>query len=128
MDQKKRETNSSELLISIKDKAGYQTYLGLVDTGTSESLQNKKFSQWEDKAKRDTRWETQAGCFSTTHLTRIPDLCLPQFTTHRDIEATFHMFHPMASCRYDVILSREFLQKAGIDIKKTAHKSMNGMV
>jgi hypothetical protein len=120
-------TQSSEILIALpnaKNSKKYTTYLGLIDSGSSGSLlsssliENTNFNV--EKQKKPTKWDTATGVLLTKGRATIEALSLPQFTRKRQVSSTFHLFEKRKDDKYDIILSRDFLQAIGLVIDYSA--------
>ena len=83
-----------------------RTLLGLVDSGTSSSLidYDQASKNIAEKKREKTTWSTQTGTFNTFAKATIQQLQLPQFTTRRNFNHTFHLFEKKKGDRYDVII------------------------
>jgi hypothetical protein len=62
-----------------------------------------------------TKLKTIAGDFVSTQSTYLKDLVLPEFDKTGQVEGIVAFIFD-APCNYDVILGRDFLRKAGIDL------------
>jgi hypothetical protein len=96
----------------------YTTYLGLVHSGSSGSLINNELVAKENMQTqmRHSKWDTATGVLLTQGKVEVKQCRLPQFTTKRNITATFHMFDKRSNDKYDLILCRDLLQAIGLDI------------
>jgi len=114
-------TPSSGFLIALPDANNsrkYTTYLGLVDSGSSKSLMNKKLAAKEKMQVQlqPIRWDTATGVILTQGKVEIQHCHLPQSTTKHNITAFFYLFDKHANDEYDIILGRDLLQAIGLDI------------
>jgi hypothetical protein len=80
--KEKKTTPGAEIVVSVRvQKEGYKYLLGLIDTGSSESLANATAIQVvTDETKPQVEWETQAGKFKTRGVAVLEGIRLPQFT------------------------------------------------
>ena len=105
---------SAELLVSIPVGTGgekFETYLGLIDSGASNSLANDKLATPRSGTKKNTKsttWQTKTGTFATSKSIVLENMRLPQFTTKRRVDAEFHLFKKLGKDRYNFILGRDF--------------------
>ena len=81
-----------EVLLSVSVNSARKNVVALLDSGTSQSLLNRTLADENVtiKSKRPVRWETKAGEFSTMQQVVLKGCKLPQFTSHRKFEGTFH--------------------------------------
>ena len=112
---------SAELLIGTK--VSNQTYRTLLDTGSSASIISHEVAkqfQWEGlgeiKKTTTTEWSTQTGKFTTIAKISTKLLTLPQFTTKRTFQATFHVLNKNDQPHFDAIMGRDLQQQLRIDI------------
>ncbi len=87
-------TPSSEILVALPNANNpkkYTTYLGLVDSGSSRSLIDKKLVAKENKQVQlqPIKWETATGKLLTQGKVEIQHCRLPQFTTNVTLPLPF---------------------------------------
>ena len=61
-----------------------------------------------------TRWETQAGKFTTSQKDNI-DLCIPEFSSTKILSWKYHADNK-TNRGYDMILGRDLLTSMGLDL------------
>jgi hypothetical protein len=73
--------------VAISEKKGsrkYNTYLGLIDSGSSGSLINKELIEYADfdikLNKKPIKWDTATGTLQTDGSVQVDSYYLPQFT------------------------------------------------
>jgi len=110
--------------VAIPEKKGsrkYNTYLGLIDFGSSGSLINKELIEYADfdikLNKKPIKWDTATGTLQTDGSVKVESYYLPQFTRKRQINTSFHMFTKRPKDKYDFILGRDLLRDLGLDIQ-----------
>ena len=103
-----------DLLVEHQD----QTYLALVNTGTSATLAGLNVTLNGNKvgASKHVQLDTQAGSFITKRIYQLKGLKLPQFTPNCTITFTVHHFKKRAKYQYNIILGRDFIEKVGLNI------------
>ena len=122
-------TLSAEIIVVVPNEDGgnkYTTYLGLLDSGASGSLANKKITNANSTSKgktSETTWQTKAGTFTTSEEVQVKKIVLPQFTTKRKIDGSFHLFNKSKEDTYDFILGQDFCQQVGLDVLNSKHIS-----
>ena len=122
---KQEESLSSEILFSIPEFFDKLVFTALVDSGCSKSLLNEKIVRDAGTVKirnKQQKWVTKAGEFRTHGKSELTGLVLPQFTSSRKIEHSFHLFTKTRNDRYDMILGRDLTQKLGLDILNSERK------
>ena len=93
----------------------------LMDSGASQTLLNEKHTtNLPKKSSTKTNWSTAAGVITTTHKCRI-QIILPEFNDTKVIEHDVHIFNGDMSLKYDMIIGRDILSAAEIDIKFSDH-------
>ena len=115
------DTMSAELLLGTK--VSNQTYRTLLDTGSSASIishevakQLQKEELGKIKKTLATKWSTQTGRFVTIAKITAKALTLPQFTTKRTFQATFHVLNKDDKPHFDAIMGRDLQQQLGINV------------
>ena len=122
---KKKRSNSCAVLLSVIGKDEKRnTYLTLLDMGTSVTLANRAAVKHCCKnKKRDVMgWQTQVGSFETTHSATVTDIVLPQFTKSRKVSFEMYLFEKDSDDLYDFILGCDFQQEVGIDVLSSRRK------
>jgi hypothetical protein len=89
-------TPSSEILVALPDANNpkkYTTYLGLVDSGSSGSLINKKLVAKENMQTqlRHTKWETATGVLLTQG--KSGNQAMPSPAVHHETKHHSHLSH-----------------------------------
>ena len=110
---------SNAITNKIIFQAGGRTYLGLADSSTSRTLASSNFVKSGEKMRKndETKWQTQAGRFSTKYTYLMSDMSLPQFTNNRKFEFTVNKFDTNKINGYNIILGRDVMHLLGLNIQ-----------
>ena len=107
-----KETLSADILVAVpnEDRGNkYTTYFGLLDSGSSGSLADKKITNAKSNSTgktSETTYQTKAGTFTTSEEVQVKQMLPPQFTIKRKMDGTFHHFNKSKEDTYDSILGR----------------------
>ena len=95
----------------------------LLDSGSNATLMHERclpLGAVSLKAPRTCTTTTASGSFDLSCYVNLRGMHLPEFTNHSVIDGVqARLFN--ADCQYDLILGRDFLSQAGIDIMFSTH-------
>ena len=102
----------TSVIFTMADKAGNrESYLGLLDTGSTGGLIDEALVQQYDleTMRDDSRWDTNAGTFETRSKAIVHGLRFPQFTNNATVNnVTLHV-NPNRTQKYKIIFGLDFL-------------------
>jgi len=105
----------------INDRGCRRPLKTLIDHGASHSIINKRSLPRGLKMEpsKSVTFNTTAGKFNTSNQVLLKDFRLPEFNRNRSVDEVKCSVFDSKSVKYDLILGRDFLNAAGIDVKSS---------
>ena len=69
---------------------------------------------------KDLLFTTTGGSFKSTSYVKLKDFRLPEFNRNRNVATVKASVLDNAAVKYDLILGRDFLNSAGVDVKSSS--------
>ena len=86
----------------------------LIDTGSSHSLINKKYTTKSKRKENTKQYSTRSGTLKTKYEL-IEQLMLPEFSDKKNITWQFSIFEG-SDVGYDIVIGRDLMLELGMDI------------